>query len=47
MEKFFNMLGKDKDKTAYKEEPVEKALNYGAVDILLISKKLKKIPFFP
>ncbi len=43
MEKFFNMLGKEKDKTAYKQEPVEKALNYGAVDTLLLSKKLKKV----
>ncbi len=42
MEKFFDMLGKQKDKTAYKEKPVEKALDYGAVDILLLSKKLKK-----
>jgi len=42
MEKFFNMLGKEKDKTAYKEEEVKKALDYGAVDTLLLSKKLKK-----
>lgn len=42
LEKFFNMLGKEKDKTAYKEKEVEKALNYGAVDMLLLSKKLKK-----
>jgi len=42
LERFFNMLGKEKDKTAYKEKPVEKALDYGAVDILLLSKKLKK-----
>ncbi len=42
MEKFFNMLGKEKDKTAYEKEPVMKALEYGAVDKLLLSKKLKK-----
>jgi peptide subunit release factor 1 (eRF1) len=42
LEHFFNMLGKEKDKTAYKEEDIEKALNYGAVDTLLLSKKLKK-----
>jgi peptide chain release factor subunit 1 len=42
MEKFFNMLGKEKDKTAYGKEAVEKALTYGAVDKLLLSKKLKK-----
>jgi peptide chain release factor subunit 1 len=33
IETFFNMLGKEKEKTAYKEEDVEKALSYGAVDI--------------
>ena len=42
LEKFFNMLGKDKDKTAYKKSNVEKALNLGAVDTLFLSKKLKK-----
>ena len=42
MEKFFNMLGKEKDKTAYGKEPVEKALTLGAVDKLFLSKKLKK-----
>ena len=42
MEKFFDMLGKQKDKTAYGVEEVEKALNYGAVEMLLLSKKLKK-----
>ncbi len=43
IEKFFDMLGKDKDKTAYKTKAVEKALDYGAVDTLLLSKKLKKV----
>ncbi len=42
LEKFFNMLGKQKDKTAYGKEAVEKALEYGAVDKLLLSKKLQK-----
>jgi len=42
LEKFFNMLGKEKDKTAYGYEPVKKALEYGAVETLLISKKFKK-----
>tara|TARA_Y100000310_G_scaffold5449_1_gene6376 strand:+ start:9610 stop:10740 length:1131 start_codon:yes stop_codon:yes gene_type:complete len=42
LEKFFNMLGKEKDKTAYGEKPVEKALSYGAVEMLFLSKKLKK-----
>ncbi len=41
LEKFFNMLGKDKDKTAYGEDEVKKALEFGAVETLLISKKLK------
>ena len=42
LENFFNMLGKEKDKTAYKEKEIEKALEYGAVDTLLLSKKLQK-----
>lgn len=42
LENFFNKLGKEKDKTAYKIEEVKKALEMGAVDTLLISKKLKK-----
>jgi len=42
LENFFNMLGKQKDKTAYGKEDVEKALGFGAVDTLLLSKKLKK-----
>ncbi len=42
LERFFNMLGKEKDKTAYGKEEVEKALTYGAVDTLYLSKKLKK-----
>lgn len=42
LEKFFNMLGKQKDKTAYGVKEVEKALSFGAVDTILLSKKLKK-----
>jgi peptide chain release factor subunit 1 len=42
LENFFNKLGKDKDKTAYGKEPVLKALDYGAVETLLLSKKLDK-----
>jgi len=42
LEKFFDMLGKQKNKTAYGQKPVEKALSFGAVDTLLLSKKLKK-----
>jgi len=42
LEKFFNMLGKEREKTAYRKEEVEKALSYGAVDLLLLSRKLTK-----
>jgi len=42
LEKFFNMLGKEKEKTAYGVEPVKKALEVAAVDTLLLSKKFKK-----
>jgi peptide chain release factor subunit 1 len=42
LEKFFNMLGKEREKTAYGEKEVMKALDYGAVDTLLLSRKLKK-----
>jgi len=42
LEKFFETLGKKPDMAAYGEEPVKKALKYGAVNILLLSKKLKK-----
>ncbi len=51
MEKFFETLGAKPDFAVYKEDAVKKALEYGAVDILLLSKdydkesikKLKKI----
>jgi peptide subunit release factor 1 (eRF1)/intein/homing endonuclease len=42
MEKFFNMLGKDPDRTAYGKEEVLKALSFGAVDTLVLSRKLEK-----
>jgi peptide chain release factor subunit 1 len=42
MEKFFYSLGKERDKTAYGKEEVEKAINYGAVEKLLLSKKLSR-----
>ncbi len=40
MEKFFDMLGKHKDKTAYGLEPVKKALAMAAVDTLFLSPEL-------
>ncbi|MBU4086193.1 MAG: peptide chain release factor aRF-1 [Nanoarchaeota archaeon] len=42
LEKFFETLGKKPDLAAYGEENVKKALKYGAVSLLLLSKKLKK-----
>ncbi len=42
LEKFFDMLGKQKDKTVYGAKDVEKALGFGAVETILLSKKLKK-----
>jgi peptide chain release factor subunit 1 len=38
MEKFFETLGEKPDFVVYKEAPVRKALEYGAVDSLFISK---------
>ncbi len=38
MEKFFDTLGSKPDFVAYKQEGVKKALEYGAVDTLLLSK---------
>jgi len=38
MEKFFETLGARPDFVVYKEEGVKKALEYGAVDILLLSR---------
>jgi len=42
METFFDMLGKQKDKTTYGLEATKKALEMAAVDILFLSKKLDK-----
>ena len=42
LEKFFEMLGKNPEMTAYKKDNVMKALEYGAVDALIVSKKLLK-----
>ncbi|MBS3084340.1 peptide chain release factor aRF-1 [Candidatus Pacearchaeota archaeon] len=39
LERFFNSLGKDPKMTPYKYEDVKKALQYGAVDTLIISKE--------
>lgn len=38
MEKFFETLGEKPDFVVYREDPVKKALEYGAVDILFLSK---------
>jgi peptide chain release factor subunit 1 len=42
MEKFFDMLGKQRDKTAYGRDSVEQALTLASVDTLFLSKKLDK-----
>jgi len=42
LEKFFETLGEKPDLAAYKEEDLKKALEYGAVDVLLLSKDLDK-----
>jgi len=42
LEKFFNNLGEKPELVAYKEEGVKKALGYGAVGMLLISKNFDK-----
>jgi peptide chain release factor subunit 1 len=42
LEKFFQTLGEKPDLAAYKEERIRKALSYGAVDMLLLSKVLDK-----
>jgi stalled ribosome rescue protein Dom34 len=40
MQKFFETLGKEIDKVAYGMVEVKKALEFGAVDILLVSEDL-------
>jgi peptide chain release factor subunit 1 len=42
LEKFFDMLGKYPDKVAYGKESVEKAIRFGAVDTIILSKKIGK-----
>jgi len=42
LEKFFEALGKHPEKSALKFAPVKKALEYGAVETLILSKKLPK-----
>ena len=42
MERFFDMLGKQKDKTAYGYDAVMDALKLASVDTLFLSKKLDK-----
>lgn len=42
LEKFFNVLGSNPKMAAYKEPDVRKALEYGAVETLLVSKKADK-----
>ena len=42
LEGFFERLGKN-DRVAYKKEGIEKALKYGAIDTLILSKKLGKL----
>jgi len=42
LEKFFKTLGEHPEKAVYKEENLRKALEYGAVEILIISKKADK-----
>lgn len=42
LEEFFFTLGKEPDKAAYKEADVKKALEYGAVRKIILSKKLPK-----
>jgi peptide subunit release factor 1 (eRF1) len=42
LEKFFNILGAQRTMAAYGYDDVKKALQYGAVDILILSKKVEK-----
>lgn len=42
LERFFETLGENPDKVFYKEVDIKRALEYGAVDLLLISKDLDK-----
>lgn len=42
LENFFNKLGKNPDRTVYGKSKVEKALKLGAVDTLIVNKKLAR-----
>ncbi len=42
LEKFFETLGHNPDKTAYKEPEIRKAIQYGAVETLFLSKGIDK-----
>jgi len=42
LEKFFNTLGKNPEIAFYKEEDIRRALKYGAVNVLFLSKDLDK-----
>jgi peptide chain release factor subunit 1 len=42
LEKFFETLGSNKDLALYKEDEINKALQYGAVETLILSKKADK-----
>ena len=42
LQNFFETLGSNPDKAVYKEEAIRKALEFGAVDLLIVSKKLNK-----
>jgi len=42
LEKFFKVLGESRTLAAYKEEEVRKAISFGAVEMLLISKMFDK-----
>jgi peptide chain release factor subunit 1 len=42
LDKFFESLGKNPDMTPYKVDKVKRALDFGAVDLLIISKDFDK-----
>jgi peptide chain release factor subunit 1 len=43
LEKFFNTLGRHPELAAYREDQVRKALQYGAVQTIILSKDLDKV----
>jgi len=42
LEKFFETLGESPERVVYDEKGIRKAIQYGAVEILILSKKLDK-----